>query len=281
VLLVAKPAGPTSHDAVDQVRRVLGMRRVGHLGTLDPFAAGLLVVVVGRATRLAQYAGGWTKGYEGTLRLGATTSTDDLTGEVTATSEAWRGLDAGAIDAAFARFVGETMQRPPAFSAVKVGGVRAYKRARRGETVEPVERPVAVDAFAPTAIALPDVRFRAEVSAGTYLRGLARDVGAALGCGAHLTALTRTRVGPFALRDAKAPAEVTPADVRDSAVLLADLPRRDLTDAERGAVAHGRPIEGRGKGEEGRVALFADGQLLAVAEAVGDVLKPQVVLTDA
>lgn len=281
MLLVAKPAGPTSHDVVDQVRRVLGMRRVGHLGTLDPFAAGLLVVVVGRATRLAQYAGAWTKGYEGRLRLGATTSTDDLTGAVTATSDAWRGLGKEAIAAAFAGLVGKTRQRPPAYSAVKVDGVRAYKRARRGEAVAPVERPVEVASFAPTAVALPDVDFRAEVSAGTYLRALARDVGAALGSGAHLVALTRTRVGPFALGDARPAAEVSAADVRDSALLLADLPRRDLTEAERGAVAHGRPIEGRGTGDGGRVALFADGHLLAVAETVGEVLKPQVVLTDA
>jgi tRNA pseudouridine55 synthase len=280
VVLVAKPAGPTSHDVVDIVRRTLSERRVGHLGTLDPFAQGLLVLVVGRATRLAPYAGGWEKRYTGVMRLGATTDTDDGTGTVTQTSDGWRALDAGAVGAALARFAGCYEQTPPAYSAVKVGGERAYRRARRGEAPAAKARPVDVSELVLDAWAPPDARFHARVSAGTYLRSLARDVGAALGCGGHLVALERTTVGPFTLADAVAPERVSPAAIRDVATLVGDLARRDLDAAERAAVAHGRPVAA-GTEEGGRVALFADGALLAVAEREGDVLKPRVVLVDA
>jgi len=144
VALVAKPAGPTSHDVVEQVRRALGTDRVGHLGTLDPFAVGLLVILAGRATRLASCAAAWTKSYEGVIRLGVVTTTDDATGEPLATSDAWRGLDGGRIAEALARFCGAYAQRPPAYSAVKIAGERAYRRARRGEAVAPAPRPVQV-----------------------------------------------------------------------------------------------------------------------------------------
>jgi tRNA pseudouridine55 synthase len=280
VALVAKPDGPTSHDVVDQVRRALGLRRVGHLGTLDPFAAGLLVVVVGRATRLAPYVADWTKSYEGVIRLGRTTATDDATGETAGASDAWHSLDRGRVETALARFRGTYDQRPPAYSAVKVEGERAYRRARRGEAVTLAARPVEVSALELMSFAPPDVGFRATVSGGTYLRSLARDVGEALGCGAHLATLLRTRVGPFRLEDAVTPERLTAGDLRDPATLVADLPRRELDDAGRVAVIHGRPVSA-GKGEGGRVALFADGQLVAVAEREGDVLKPRVVVVDA
>jgi tRNA pseudouridine55 synthase len=279
VALVAKPDGPTSHDVVDQVRRALGIRRVGHLGTLDPFAAGLLVVVVGRATRLAPYVADWTKSYEGVIRLGRTTATDDATGETAGASDAWQALDRGRVATALARFRGTYAQRPPAYSAVKVEGERAYRRARRGEAVTLAARPVEVSALELMSFAPPDVGFRATVSGGTYLRSLARDVGEALGCGAHLATLLRTRVGPFQLEDAVTPQRLTAGDLRDPATLVADLPRRELDDAGRVAVIHGRPVSA-GKGEGGRVALFADGRLVAVAEREGDVLKPRVVVVD-
>jgi len=278
VVLVAKPAGPTSHDVVDAVRRALATTRVGHLGTLDPFAAGLLVVVVGRATRLAVFAAAWTKAYEGVIRLGATTATDDATGPVLAVSDTWRDLDRAGVAAVLERFRGAYEQRPPAYSAIKVEGERAYRRARRGEAVSLGARRVEVRELALLDVVLPDVRFRATVSAGTYLRSLARDVGAALGCGAHLAALTRTRVGPFRLEDALPPAAVTPASLLDAAALVAELPRRDLDAREREAVVHGRAVAGGGMAEAGSVALFADGRLLAVAESAGEVLKPRVVL---
>ena len=278
--LVAKPGGPTSHDVVDQVRRALGLRRVGHLGTLDPFAAGLLVVVVGRATRLAPYAADWTKSYEGVIRLGRTTATDDATGPTAGASDAWQALDRARVEAALARFRGVYVQRPPAYSAVKVEGERAYRRARRGEPVALAARPVEVSALELVRFAPPDVAFRATVSGGTYLRGLARDVGEELGCGAHLATLVRTRVGPFRLEDGVMPERLTAGDLRDPATLVAELPRRDVDEAGRAAVVHGRPVPA-GKGEEGRVALFADGHLVAVAEREGDLLKPRVVVADA
>ena len=275
------PAGPTSHDVVDTVRRALGTDRVGHLGTLDPCAAGLLVIVVGRATRLAPFAAAWTKAYEGVIRLGTTTSTDDATGVPVATSDAWRDIDAGQVERVLATFRGAYDQRPPAYSAVKVAGERAYRRARRGETVALPARRVEVAELVLVRCAPPDVAFRARVSGGTYLRSLARDVGEALGCGAHLAALTRTEVGPYRLAAAVAPEAVTAGDLREPAELVGGLPRRDLDEAGRAAVIHGRAVPaGCGRRDAGSVALFADGQLVAIAQRVGDVLKPRVVVAE-
>ena len=280
--MVAKPAGPTSHDVVDVVRRVLGLQRVGHLGTLDPFAEGLLVVVVGRATRLAAFAAGWTKAYEGVIRLGVTTDTDDATGAVLQTAAA--EVSAEQVAAALAEFRGGYLQRPPAYSAVKIAGERAYRRARRGEVVEPAARRVDIEELELVDYAAPppDVRFRATVGGGTYLRSLARDIGAALGCGGHLVSLRRTAVGPLRLADAVAPEAVTAAVVREPNVLVAHLLRRDVDATERQAVVHGRPIA-REPVPDTRdpVALFAGGELVAVAEVDGEALKPRVVVTDA
>ena len=283
--LVAKPAGPTSHDVVDRARRALGTDRVGHLGTLDPFAQGLLVLVSGPATRLAVFAAGWTKSYEGTARLGVTTETDDASGRQVETSDAWRQLDRAAVEQSLAALQGEQEQRPPAYSAVKVDGVRAYKRARRGEDVAPASRRVAVHELALTAWAPPEFDFRATVSAGTYLRALIRDAGQALGCGAHLSRLVRTAVGPFQLADALPAEALTPAAARNPELLVAELPRRDLSAGERTAVTHGRPVPAGDVGAGDRVALFADGALVAVAERADQdgaaVLKPRVVVADA
>ncbi|HXF95870.1 MAG TPA: tRNA pseudouridine(55) synthase TruB, partial [Gemmatimonadales bacterium] len=215
-----KPAGPTSHDLVDRARRVLGTRRIGHLGTLDPFAEGVLVLVVGRATRLAGFAAGWPKTYQGVIRLGRVTSTDDSTGETLAESDAWRTLDEPRVRAALAGFRGGYDQRPPTHSAVKVRGQRAYRRARRGEAVVLAPRPVEVRELDLTGFRPPDVAFRAVVGAGTYLRSLARDLGEVLGCGAHLAALVRTAVGPFGLEDAVPLEALGPGDLRDPAVLV-------------------------------------------------------------
>ncbi len=275
------PAGPTSHDVVDTVRGALGTDRVGHLGTLDPFAAGLLVIVVGRATRLAPFAAAWTKAYDGIIRLGTTTSTDDATGVPVATSDAWRDIDAEQVERVLATFRGAYDQRPPAYSAVKVAGERAYRRARRGEAVALPARRVEVTELVLVRCAPPDVSFRARVSGGTYLRSLARDVGEALGCGAHLAALTRTEVGPYRLAAAVAPEAVTAGDLREPAELVGGLPRRDLDDAGRAAVIHGRAVPaGSGMRDAGSVALFANGQLVAIAQQVGDVLKPRVVVAE-
>jgi tRNA pseudouridine55 synthase len=281
VALVAKLGGPTSHDVVEVVRRVLGTDRVGHLGTLDPFAAGLLVILAGRATRLAVYAAGWDKTYEGVIRLGVATTTDDVTGQPVATSEAWREIDRARVEQVLAAFRGGYDQRPPAYSAVKIAGQRAYRRARRGEPVAPPPRHVDVAELALVRLALPDVEFRATVSSGTYVRSLARDVGARLGCGAHLAALTRTRVGPYQLADAIPPEAVTQRDLRDPAELVRELPRRELDTPGRVAAVHGRPVPtGDGAPAAGPVALFSEGRLVAVAERVGELLKPRVVVAE-
>ena len=280
MVLVAKPAGPTSHDVVDIVRRALGEQRVGHLGTLDPFAKGLLVVLVGRATRLAPFAAGWTKSYEGVIRLGVTTETDDATGKIVATAS-WTGITPARLAAVIGGFRGGYEQRPPAYSAVKIEGERAYRRARRGEAVALPPRPVEIKELEIVEAAVPDLRFRATVSGGTYLRSLARDIGAALGCGAHLAALRRTAVGPLRVEDAIPPETVTAAAVRDAAVLVQDLPRRQVEGAERDAVLHGRSIAGGPIADSRQpIAVFAGDELLAVAEQVGDLLKPRVVVAE-
>jgi tRNA pseudouridine55 synthase len=276
--LVAKPAGPTSHDVVDIVRRALGEQRIGHLGTLDPFAKGLLVLVVGRATRLAPFAAAWPKSYEGVIRLGVTTETDDLMGAVTRTAP-WTHITVAELAAVIQSFRGGYEQRPPAYSAVKIGGERAYARARRGEMVEPAPRPVEIRALEIVEAAMPDLRFRATVSGGTYLRSLARDIGAQLGCGAHLAALRRTAVGPLRVDDAVAPEAVTPAAVMDAAVLVAHLPRRQVDQQERDAIVHGRPIARGEMADAGPLtAVFAGDELLAVAEQSGEFLKPRTVV---
>ncbi len=265
---------------MDIVRRALGEQRVGHLGTLDPFAKGLLVLVVGRATRLAPFAAEWPKTYEGVIRLGVTTDTDDLTGAVVATAP-WTGITPAQLADVIGSFRGAYQQRPPAYSAVKIEGERAYRRARRGEAALPSPRPVEIRELEIVEAAVPDLRFRATVSAGTYVRSLARDIGAKLGCGAHLTALRRTAVGPLRLADAVAPEAVTPAVLQDAAVLVAQMPRRLVDKKERDAVLHGRPISSA-QTAEGRqpTAIFDGDELLAVAEPEGDLLKPRVVVAE-
>jgi tRNA pseudouridine55 synthase len=184
------------------VRRALGTRRVGHAGTLDPFATGLLVVLAGAGTRLARYLVGLPKAYEGTLRLGVATATDDATGAVLAASDAWQALGDQEVATAMAALSGERDQVPPRFSAKRTGGERAHRLARRGVPVTLAPQRVSVRRFALEGRTGPDVRFRAEVGSGTYVRSLAHELGDALGCGAHLTELRRLTVGDFAVADA-------------------------------------------------------------------------------
>lgn len=265
---------------MDIVRRALGEQRVGHLGTLDPFAKGLLVLVVGRATRLAPFAADWPKTYEGVIRLGVTTDTDDLTGAVVATAP-WTDITPAQLADVIGSFRGAYAQRPPAYSAVKIEGERAYRRARRGEAVELAPRPVEIRELEILEAAVPDLEFRATVSAGTYVRSLARDIGAKLGCGAHLTALRRTAVGPLLLADAVAPEAVTKTTLQDAAILVAHLPRRQVDKKEREAVVHGRPIPTTEVADGRRLtAIFSGDELLAVGEQSGDLLKPRVVVAE-
>jgi tRNA pseudouridine55 synthase len=218
ILPVDKPEGPTSHDIVARARRVLRQRRIGHTGTLDPFASGLLLLCLGPATRLAEYLTALPKSYRAVLRLGQTTDTDDATGKVIAESDAWTTVTEAALRAALAGQTGELDQLPPVYSAKKVDGERAYAAARRGD---PVQRlPVRVTVYAADLIRFdpPFAEITVDCSSGTYIRSIARDVGEALGVGAHLTALRRTRVGRFAVEDA-----VTMDGLEDGSVASAAL----------------------------------------------------------
>ena len=202
LLPVDKPAGPTSHDVVARTRRALGERRVGHAGTLDPFASGLLLVCVGTTTRLVEYLHDLDKVYEAEALLGITTETDDPEGQVLTEHEGWREVTAGAVQAALQAQVGTRLQQPPVYSARKVGGEAAYRKARRGEAVELAATEVTIHEIELLAMDLPRVRFRVRCGTGTYIRSMARDLGEALGCGAHLTALRRTAIGPFQVEEA-------------------------------------------------------------------------------
>ncbi len=243
--LVDKPEGWTSHDVVARMRRVLGERRVGHAGTLDPFATGLLIVAEGRATALLGCVGLLPKRYRARARLGIATDTQDRTGVPIRSSE--RMPDLESLDRALDRLRGIEIQRPPLFSAVKVRGERAYQAARRGESVEREERPVRVYDLALVEAAFPEIELDMTVSRGTYVRTLAHDLGEDLGCGAHLVALRRVAIGPFRVEDARVPdsdtGEEAPA-FRARALEPADavphLPRVRLTHEETSRLRHGQ-----------------------------------------
>jgi tRNA pseudouridine55 synthase len=273
LLLVDKPGGVTSHDVVDVVRRGLGTRKVGHAGTLDPMATGLLLIGVGRATRLLRFLGGLPKTYEGTLRLGVETTTLDADGDVVREAEVH--ASEADVAAAMRALVGESLQRPPAYSAVKVGGRKLYEAAREGERLEAEPRPIRVDGFDLVAFDLPNVSFRVTCSGGTYVRVLAADVGAALSCGAHLTALRRTAIGPYAVDDAVAPDGA--GDPLPMEAAVGHLPRLDLDAEEAVAASHGRPLGPAGL--TGPYGVFGpDGRLIGVYEDDGPRARPQVIL---
>lgn len=273
LLLVDKAGGMTSHDVVDVVRRALGTRKVGHAGTLDPMATGLLVLGVGRATRLLRFLGGLPKIYEGSARLGVETTTLDADGEVTAE----RSVTATEADVgrAMAALVGDSMQRPPAYSAVKVGGRKLYEAARKGEPLEAPPRPVTVHTFDLIAVRGADVEFRVSCSGGTYVRVLLADVGTALGCGAHLTRLRRTAIGPLGVQDAVAPA--TPGRPLPLERAVAHLPHLVLEPEEAVAATHGRILGPAGVA--GPYAVFTSaGTLIGVYEDEGTKARPQVIM---
>lgn len=273
LLVVDKPAGLTSHAVVARVRRLVGSRRVGHAGTLDPMATGVLVLGVGRGTRLLHYIVGVDKEYEATVRLGAATTTDDAEGEVLSTADAGSIAQAD-IASAVETFVGEIDQVPSAVSAIKVDGKRAYARVRDGEDVSLSPRHVRVSRFDVLDVRriddCVDVDVRVGCSSGTYVRALARDLGETLGVGGHLTALRRTRVGCFALDDATALDElVAPVPLMDlGSAASAVLPVRRLSDDEARQVRHGIPPAPSGC--VGPVALLdTAGSLVAVSEDAG------------
>ncbi|OKL49383.1 tRNA pseudouridine(55) synthase TruB [Boudabousia marimammalium] len=225
LLVLDKPQGRTSHDLVAAVRRLAATKKVGHAGTLDPLATGVLVLGIGQATKLLTYVVGADKTYEATIRLGASTITDDAEGEVTAAAGA-ENLSLAQIEAGIAQLRGEIMQVPSAVSAIKINGKRSYARVRAGETVELAARPVTIHRFEilsdietqqlEDGVTVQDLKVLVECSSGTYIRALARDLGEALGCGGHLTQLRRTQVGPFTLADAKTLPELAQAVSEDN-----------------------------------------------------------------
>jgi tRNA pseudouridine55 synthase len=269
LVVVDKPGGITSHDVVARVRRLAGTRKVGHAGTLDPMATGVLVVAVNRATRLLAHLTLTDKRYHATIRLGTTTTTDDAEGALLE-SRPTDEITEAAVRTALGAFVGEIDQVPSAVSAVKVGGRRAYARVRAGEDVELPPRRVTVHALHVTGLELPDVRLSVHCSSGTYVRAIARDLGEALGVGGHLTALRRTAVGPFTLADARTLDELTDqltiTPIADAA--RASFPALDLDDDQAADVRVGRRL---GVMLEQTTALFApDGEFLALYAPADD-----------
>ena len=265
LVVVDKPGGMTSHDVVARVRRLAGTRKIGHAGTLDPMATGVLVLGVNRATRLLGHLMLTEKSYDATIRLGVATTTDDAEGEVLATGPT-DGLDEAAIRGAMASFVGEIQQVPTAVSAIKVDGRRAYQRVRDGEQVELEPRRVTIHDLTVHHVSGPDVRVSVRCSSGTYIRAIARDAGLLLGVGGHLTALRRTAVGEFGLDTAR-----TLDQLSDEFVMLpiAEAARRsfdvvDVDEEEARDVRFGRAL---GRPLPGLAAVFApDGEFLALYE---------------
>jgi tRNA pseudouridine55 synthase len=282
LLVVDKPAGWTSHDVVARTRRLAGTRRVGHAGTLDPMATGVLVLGLGRATRLLGHLALTDKAYDATIRLGMSTTTDDAEGEPLTTADA-SAVTTEAVLAAMAPLTGAIEQVPSAVSAVKVGGVRSYVRARAGETVELAARRVVVSTFSLLRRRGDDLDVHVVCSSGTYVRALARDLGAALGVGAHLTALRRTRVGPYDLTAARTLEELERSleVVPLGDAVAASFPRRDVTAEEATLVAHGRRLPATGLGA-GPVGVFGpDGEVLSLVEERDGVARPLVVFAGA
>ena len=288
LIVVDKPAGWTSHDVVARLRRLTNTRRVGHAGTLDPMATGVLVVGVGAATRLLHHLVLTDKAYTATLRLGQATVTDDADGEVISSAPTAE-LDESAVRAAMETLTGEIEQVPSAVSAIKVGGQRAYKHVMQGTAVELPARPVTVARFAATRFNRPgaellDVDVDVVCSSGTYVRALARDLGTRLGVGGHLTALRRTRVGPFTLADARTLDELAdlddPVTVPLAAAVRMAFPAREIEAADARELSFGRPLGARGiAGVHG--AFAPDGTVIALLVERDDAARPVLVFAAA
>jgi len=271
LLLIDKPAGITSFDVVRRVRRALKVKKVGHLGTLDPFATGLLPLALGEATKLAQFLLEEPKTYRATLKLGAETDTQDLTGRITRESEALPALEE--IYQAAGTFVGEIDQVPPKFSAVHHQGTRLYKLARQGEAVEAPPRKVVIHRLEVEDITLPRVTILVECSKGTYVRTLAHDLGRTLGCGAHLVGLTRLAVGPFRLEEALPLEEIEKPEkagsIRRHLIPLVDclpgFPAVQVDRAQARRLAQGQTIPWPETLPAEKVRVVTEGALVAVA----------------
>jgi tRNA pseudouridine55 synthase len=275
LVVVDKAPGMTSHDVVSRVRRLAGTRKVGHAGTLDPMATGVLVLGVERATRLLGHLMLTEKSYDATIRLGVATTTDDAEGEVVST-QSTDHLDADVVRRELARFVGDIEQVPTAVSAIKVDGQRAYARVRSGEQVELKARPVTIHELVVHDVALPDVRISVRCSSGTYIRAIARDLGAALGVGGHLTALRRTAVGAFDLSVARTLEQLADdlAVVPIADAARATFPSVDLTEADATHVRYGRSLDVALPGDGPHAVFAPDGAFLALYEPRGEQARP-------
>lgn len=278
LLLVDKPAGVTSHDVVTAARRAFGESRIGHAGTLDPFATGLLVLLLGRGTRLIPYLDAEPKVYDATIRFGSETETDDGTGAVTREAPL---PDPAAVDAAMATMVGDLEQRPPAYSAKQVGGVRAYAAARRGRPLDLAPVTVRVHAWTVRDRRGGDLDVTVVCGGGTYVRALARDLGREVGSAAHLVALRRTRAGRFNVEGAPTLDDLAAgqADLRPLDEALGHLPVEPLDDEEVRLVSHGRAVPARVEGEVARLNDAAG--LVAVGVRQDGHWQPKVVVRDA
>jgi len=283
LVVVDKPAGLTSHDVVSRVRRLAGTRKVGHAGTLDPMATGVLVVGVNKATRLLTHLVGADKTYAATIRLGETTSTEDADGEILQRRYV-AAVTRQDIDAAIADLTGEISQVPSSVSAIKVDGKRAYQRVRDGEDVQLKARTVTISRFDVLDVRRPEGGRTADLdvvvscSSGTYIRALARDLGEALGVGAHLTALRRTQVGPFGLSEARTLEQLGEqfSLVPTAQAARGLFPARELSEQESAELGFGRRIAP--SGSEALTAGFApDGELVALLQDVGGKAKPELV----
>lgn len=277
VLLVDKPAGMTSHDVVSVARRALGERRIGHAGTLDPFATGLLVLAVGQATRLLPYVSGEPKVYDATITFGAETETDDCTGAAVRKSDP---PSPDAVDGGIRELTGHLAQVPPAYSAKQVAGVRAYAAARAGEALDLAPSRVVVHGWQVLARRAAELDVRITCGGGTYIRALARDLGRLAESAAHLSRLRRIRSGTFDVRDAVGLDELRAGGgtLLPAAAAVPELPVRTLSDDEAVRVGHGQRVPAAGL-TDARVALVGPtGALVGIARAEGGELQPQMVM---
>ncbi len=277
IWIINKPAGMTSHDVVHRIRSTFSISKVGHLGTLDPMATGVLPVCVGKATRMSQFITSSPKEYSGCIRFGFSTTTYDREGARTSDERPLTSTRSE-IEEAMRSLTGAIEQAPPAFSAKKIGGVSSHKFARRGKQVEIPPSRVTIERFEMTAFDPPSIRFHVVCSPGVYVRSLAHDLGTHIGCGAHLTALSRTQSGEFLLANAVCLDEASPENLIPIEQLLLSWPRIDVSGAEEVRVAHGNPIPGEAASKFARI-FNKKGEFIAVASVENGWASPRLVLT--
>ena len=283
ILNIDKPAGMTSHDVVGRVRRVAGMRKVGHSGTLDPAATGVLVVCLGRATRLIEYLVGRPKTYHGVVRLGQTTDSYDADRTITQERPIPEGLTPEQLETVLETFRGDILQIPPMVSAIKKDGKKLYELARQGITIERPARPVTIYQLAQLNLNLPEIELRIQCSAGTYIRSIAHDIGEILGCGAHLNSLRRESVGEFDLESAIPLDHLTPENIsshlKPPMFAVKHMPRLDVTEEETVDLLNGKLVQKEShqlkEVAQGTLMQTYDpaGQFIGLVTANGDFLK--------